>query len=170
MQPASATLSLQFVTHIWYMFSIWLRARLPSDSSIHYFSATEGALVCPVGLCRARGGSAGPPKQRGVNQQRELPYHPPPFSTRGAVFLQKITVFVKTVISKVLFVVQGWKPSAEAPAPQSSPPCLHSYLLYLFTAKFALLPDIFRLSKYFDYVQGRGWVDSAADISIENCL
>lgn len=51
MQPASATLSLQFVTHIWYMFSIWLRARLPSDSSIHYFSATEGALVCPVGLC-----------------------------------------------------------------------------------------------------------------------
>lgn len=75
-----------------------------------------------------------------------------------------MTIFVKTVILKDFFVVQAWKPSAEAPAPQSSPPCLCSYLLYLFTAKFAVLPDIFRLSKYFDYVQGRGCVDSAADI------
>jgi len=52
----------------------------------------------------------------------------------------------------------------------SSPPCRCSYLLYLFTAKFTVLPDIFRLSKYFDYVQGWGRVGSVDNISLENCL
>lgn len=93
-QPASATLSLQFVTHIWYVFSISLRARLPGDSSNRYLSAAKSSLAfagpthgCAVGPCRALGGSAGPPKQRGVNQQHETPYHQPPFSTRGGLLL-----------------------------------------------------------------------------------
>lgn len=93
-QPASATLSLQFVTHIWYVFSTSLRARLPGNSSNCYLSAAESCLAFgepthgrAVGLCHALGGSAGPPKQRGVNQQRGTPYHQPPFSTRGGLLL-----------------------------------------------------------------------------------
>lgn len=44
-QPASTTLSLQFVTHIWYVFSILLRARLPGDSSNRYLSTAKSGLV-----------------------------------------------------------------------------------------------------------------------------
>lgn len=81
-------------------------------------------------------------------------------------------IFVKAVILRVFLLFRDslWKPFAKAPTPHSFPPCHFSYVLYLFTAKFAVLPDIFRLSKYFDYVQGRGRVDGAADISVENCL
>lgn len=92
------------------------------------------------------------------------------FTRGGVIFVKNIWFFIETLILKDLFVVWRWKPSAETPAAQPSPPRLCSYLLSLFTAKFAVLPDIFRLSKYFDYVQGRGRVDSTANILVENCL
>jgi len=59
-QPASATLSMQFVTHIWYVFSISLRARLPGSSSNSGSSAAKSGLAFAgptrgwaVGLCWA---------------------------------------------------------------------------------------------------------------------